>query len=822
MPLPLRNLDDRRWADLVEEGRTLLPLFARREPRWTDHNIHDPGVTLIELFAWLAEMDIHQLSRVPEHHRRKFLALIGYSPRPPQAARTLLSFQLKDGASPLALPAGVEVETPPLAGLDPRFRTLKGLTAVPLAIGAVLVDDGHGLHDRTRQVGEGLPTPVFGEDPWPDPDKGRPAFYLGLRAPLPSGVPVTFYLRFAGPGTGEETRQRLWQEARRLQAACQRPPPAPCTPEPPPDECCRELEGGAEEGRPGSIPASAARQPVDDRLPPHHSAQIVWEIYASDAAPTPGEGRWQPAGEVVDDTRCLTLDGAVQITLPDALVPRPLQQGPVRQPLYYLRCRFLAGQYDAPPTLVDLLPNSTEAEQAFPAGQWELAIAAGVQPDGPPPQPGQTTRLRIHWKEAGTATALSFEPGAPDLPDVTVLAYTAPTYSQPGKLTLELEALGTGQGRPHQVFHLLETKIQGGSLRLFTLEQKEAGAEETTWREWAERADLDASSRTDLHFTLDADTGEITAGSGDRGRLFPPGATVLASYRATVARLGNLDRGKITRLAQTAHNRALLGDLRRVQDALAQITNPLAAVGGAETESLEHATGRAMEVLWAHERLHELCDRFACGSLDQIPRGEILAVKAPQRAVSLIDFERLALDAPGTQVARARAWADLHPAYPCLKAPGVITVVIMPSLPARRPQPSPGLLEAVRRYLHPRRTLTTRVEVVGPTYLEVGVRAKVQARAGASPGRVREDILRALDRFLAPRAANGDQPGWPFGRDVFRSEVLQIIDGIDGVDYVQSLELLPGTGEPQCGNLSVCPTWLVAPGKHEIEVLRGT
>jgi len=46
--LPLPNLDDRRWADLVDEGRTLIPVSA---PAWTDHNIHDPGVTLMEMLA---------------------------------------------------------------------------------------------------------------------------------------------------------------------------------------------------------------------------------------------------------------------------------------------------------------------------------------------------------------------------------------------------------------------------------------------------------------------------------------------------------------------------------------------------------------------------------------------------------------------------------------------------------------------------------------------------------------------------------------------------------------------------------------------------
>ena len=52
MPLPLPNLDTRRWADLVDEGVAIVPRYGGS---WTDHNAHDPGITLIELFAYLVE-----------------------------------------------------------------------------------------------------------------------------------------------------------------------------------------------------------------------------------------------------------------------------------------------------------------------------------------------------------------------------------------------------------------------------------------------------------------------------------------------------------------------------------------------------------------------------------------------------------------------------------------------------------------------------------------------------------------------------------------------------------------------------------------------
>ncbi|HEX6267913.1 MAG TPA: hypothetical protein VFZ81_13585, partial [Burkholderiales bacterium] len=73
MPLQLPNLDDRRYADLVAEARRLIPVH---DPSWTNHNPSDPGITLLELFAYLSEMLLYRLDRVTAEHQRKFLKLL--------------------------------------------------------------------------------------------------------------------------------------------------------------------------------------------------------------------------------------------------------------------------------------------------------------------------------------------------------------------------------------------------------------------------------------------------------------------------------------------------------------------------------------------------------------------------------------------------------------------------------------------------------------------------------------------------------------------------------------------------------------------------
>jgi hypothetical protein len=74
VPIPLPNLDDRDFDDLIGEARALIPVLY---PEWTDHNPSDPGIVLVELLAWLTEMLLFQVNQIPEANTRKFLELLG-------------------------------------------------------------------------------------------------------------------------------------------------------------------------------------------------------------------------------------------------------------------------------------------------------------------------------------------------------------------------------------------------------------------------------------------------------------------------------------------------------------------------------------------------------------------------------------------------------------------------------------------------------------------------------------------------------------------------------------------------------------------------
>ncbi len=91
MSLPAPNLDDRTFQQIVDDVKQQI---GRRCPEWTDHNVSDPGVTLIELFAYMMEMTLYRLNRVPERNYIKFLEMIGLTLLPPTPAQTDLRFLL--------------------------------------------------------------------------------------------------------------------------------------------------------------------------------------------------------------------------------------------------------------------------------------------------------------------------------------------------------------------------------------------------------------------------------------------------------------------------------------------------------------------------------------------------------------------------------------------------------------------------------------------------------------------------------------------------------------------------------------------------------
>src|SRR6266850_1656657 len=91
MPLPNPILDDRSYAQLRDELVRRIPTYA---PEWTDHNASDPGISLIQLFAYLTEQIGYRLNRIPEKNHVELLKLLGVRLQPAHAATTRLALLL--------------------------------------------------------------------------------------------------------------------------------------------------------------------------------------------------------------------------------------------------------------------------------------------------------------------------------------------------------------------------------------------------------------------------------------------------------------------------------------------------------------------------------------------------------------------------------------------------------------------------------------------------------------------------------------------------------------------------------------------------------
>jgi hypothetical protein len=158
MPLEIPNLDDRRWADLVEDARALIPRYA---PEWTDHNAHDPGITLIELFAWLAEMQMYRLNRVGERHREAFALLAGVNRRHKTPSRVDIRVEGTPSGS-IVVPAATRIT--PVDAVDLVFETSERVQLTRSRLLRVVVDDGATSVDQTEANSKpGIAFLAFGE-----------------------------------------------------------------------------------------------------------------------------------------------------------------------------------------------------------------------------------------------------------------------------------------------------------------------------------------------------------------------------------------------------------------------------------------------------------------------------------------------------------------------------------------------------------------------------------------------------------------------------------------------------------------------------------
>lgn len=158
MPLPIPNLDDRDFDRLVADAKALI---AARSPEWTDLSPSDPGMTLVEVFAYLTDTLLYRVNRIPEKAFVQFLELIGVRVLPPAAASVDVTFSLTAPATAeVVIPRGSRVATARSDADSPVFATAEdariavGEQSVTVRAYAGEVVDAEHLGDGTGRPGQ--------------------------------------------------------------------------------------------------------------------------------------------------------------------------------------------------------------------------------------------------------------------------------------------------------------------------------------------------------------------------------------------------------------------------------------------------------------------------------------------------------------------------------------------------------------------------------------------------------------------------------------------------------------------------------------------
>lgn len=354
------------------------------------------------------------------------------------------------------------------------------------------------------------------------------------------------------------------------------------------------------------------------------------------------------------------------------------------------------------------------------------------------------------------------------------------------------EFLGRSDGSAGQRFQL----------QMFPILQRERGERLTVQvegqppQQWTEVSDFSDSAANDRHYTLDSITGELRFGPAVRqqdgavklyGAIPPRGANLIFErYRFGGGQVGNVQAG-------------ILNTLKTAIPYIARVNNLQPAWGGLDPETLESAMMRAPALL-----------------------------RSRDRAVTEADFEFLAQEALPASIGRVKCLQP-RPADAGRIVAGQIYLLVIPRVlhPDGYLEPSALELnqadvEKLTAYMDERRLLTTRLDVRAPAYRWVSVKVKLRASPGVDQAAVEAEILTRLYAYLNPLVGGPRGRGWPFGRDLFVSDVYQSLQGAPDVQFIRSVEMYVsspggrGEGDP-VESLEVVAHGVIASAMHEVE-----
>lgn len=401
-------------------------------------------------------------------------------------------------------------------------------------------------------------------------------------------------------------------------------------------------------------------------------------------------------------------------------------------------------------------------------------------------------RVREHEEFSEGMRPYDQSPRINEITVVTLGGTVKATHAQ----TVTEENLGISDGSAGQRYHLevvpVLPRLKGEGLLVEYEDKQEL---------WAEVDDFADSTKNDKVFVLDSSSGELRLGPAVRQQdgdvklygAIPPRHAVLkfSRYRHGGGQKGNVAAGSIRTLKTSI-------------PFISRVYNRRPATGGLDEESLDDAMVRAPALLRTRER-----------------------------AVTEADFEFFAQQALRAQIGRVKCLQP-RPSEAGRVAPGQVYVLVIPRVldvngDLQRGFIEPDQLElsrqainVLRADLDQRRLLTTRLDIRAPAYRWVAARVQCRPTPDVDENQLRNTILARLYHFLNPLTGGVDGKGWPFGRELFESDVYQCLQGIPNVQFIRKIEVFittPGGGAQ--GNpvetIEVVGHGTVASGLHEVE-----
>jgi hypothetical protein len=492
-------LDDRNFNDLVQDVKARVPVHS---PEWTNLNESDPGITIVELFAFLSENLLYRSNRIPEANRLKFLTMLGVKLQPASPGRGLVTFSNDKGpVQPyLPVPAGSTVN----AGRVP-FVTQLGLAVLPVSSVAyykaplTLEPAKRSKYQLLYQTFLDSTSDVltfYQPTVLNPPATGKPGPVIDLGDAQKGAIDRSLWLALlAQPGADPDAvRAAIGGQTLSLGVY-----PSVTSP----GQVLAPLSTGGSGVDPGLVFEIAAPDPDPSGMsalgygvgPPNYRRLPV----------TYGEPVLQAPGIVQ-----VTLPPYEQILLWDF---DPEEEGtgdyPPRLDDAHLSARLVTWiRVRLPPLPAE--PSSGDDVQAQPAGG-----GCGCGGDCMGGTPGQSTSAVLGacaWNNAKAGV-------------LTWVGVNATKVIQ--AVPVQQEMLGHGTGTPFQAFTVANTPVVVTNPSDFLLEVQ---GPDGVWAAWQPIDDIYAASTDGTFYTLDPSSGTVTGGSGLFGARFPLRAAVRASY----------------------------------------------------------------------------------------------------------------------------------------------------------------------------------------------------------------------------------------------------------------------------------------------------